>query len=61
VPGYRITGRPHAFVYVDARGRTREETLRLAGDTLLWTRDGISYRLEGPVSAARALRIARSV
>ena len=61
VPGYRFTGRPHAFVYVDARGRTREETLRLAGDTLLWTHDGITYRLEGRVSAARALRIARSV
>jgi hypothetical protein len=61
VPGYRLTGRPHAVVYVDARGRPREETLRLAGDTLLWTRDGITYRLEGRIPAARALRIARSV
>jgi hypothetical protein len=61
VPGYRLTGRPHSLVYVDARGRPREETLRLAGDTLLWTRDGITYRLEGRVSPRRALEIARSV
>jgi hypothetical protein len=61
VPGYRLAGRPHNLVYVDARGRPREETLRLAGDTLVWTRDGITYRLEGRVSPARGLQIARSV
>jgi hypothetical protein len=61
VPGYRLTGRPHAVIYVDASGRPREETLRAAGDTLLWTRAGITYRLEGPVGPARALEIARSV
>jgi hypothetical protein len=60
-PGYRLTGRPHAIVFVDAGGQPREETLRLAGDTLLWTRHGVTYRLEGPASAARALAIARSV
>ena len=61
VPGYRLTGRPHAIVFADARGEIREETLRLAGDTLLWTRDGVTYRLEGPAPTARALSIARSV
>jgi hypothetical protein len=59
--GYRLTGRPHSIVYVDARGQTRDETLRLAGDVLVWTRAGITYRLEGPASTARALEIARSV
>jgi len=29
-PGAWLAGRPHAFVYVDARGRTQTETLRRA-------------------------------
>lgn len=41
-------GDHHGFLYVDAEGRTREDTLRLAGQALLWSRDGITYRLEAP-------------
>ncbi|MEV8597398.1 hypothetical protein [Streptomyces sp. NPDC052012] len=64
--------RPHrlGFWLVDADGQrfTREE--RTAGPTLLWTAgggsgtgdaDGVTLRLEGVASKARALEIARSV
>jgi hypothetical protein len=34
---------------------------RLAGNTLLWVRDGITYRLETALGAQAALRLARSV
>jgi hypothetical protein len=60
-PGLWITGRPHGFGFVDARGRNWFEALRLAGDTLLWQRGPLTLRIEGAVSKAAALRVARSV
>jgi hypothetical protein len=60
-PGYWISGRPHAFLYIDARGEVREETLRSAGQTLIWERDGLILRLEGDLTRAEALGLARSV
>jgi len=60
-PGFWISGRPHSHAYVDARGVVREDTLRLAGDTLLWQRGAVTMRLEGAGSKAEALKIARSV
>lgn len=59
--GVWLAGRPHQFGYVDARGRTRTETLRLAGNTLLWQRGPLTLRLEGAISKAAALRIAGTV
>ena len=34
---------------------------RLAGDTLLWERDGLTYRLEGSTGLERAIEIAESI
>jgi hypothetical protein len=34
---------------------------RLAGNTLLWVRDGVTYRLETALGVDAALRLARSV
>lgn len=59
--GVWLAGRPHRFAYRDARGRVRFESLRLAGNTLLWQRGPLTLRLEGPISKATALRIARAV
>jgi hypothetical protein len=60
-PGYWITGAPHAFLYLDKRGRVIQQTLYLAGDTLLWQHGGLTLRLEGRISLGQALRIARSL
>jgi len=60
-PGYWLTGRPHLFAYLDAQQRVRSETLRLAGDTLLWNRDGLVLRLETALSRDAALRLAAGV
>jgi hypothetical protein len=60
-PGVWIAGRPHAFAYLDARGQARLETLRLAGNTLLWNHDGVLVRLEAAVSQHMALKIAASM
>lgn len=59
--GYWIAGRPHFIAYVDAAGRVREETTRLAANTLVWEEDGVTYRLESSLAKARVLRLARAV
>ena len=50
----------HVFAYRDRDGVFREETARLAGKTLLWQQGDVTLRLEGDLSKAEALRIARS-
>lgn len=59
--GIWLAGRPHQFAFTDARGANRVETIRLAGDTLLWQRGPLALRLEGAASLAAALRIAASL
>jgi hypothetical protein len=58
-PGVWIAGEPHVFFYRDANGDIREDTLRLAGNTLLWQRGGVLLRLESGLTKAEALRVAR--
>jgi hypothetical protein len=60
-PGVWIHGHPHQYAYADASGKIRSETVRFAGDVLLWRRGNLLLRLEGARSKAEALRIARAV
>lgn len=61
-PGFWIQGEPHFFFYsTGVGGRVEQETLRLAGNTLIWQRGGLLMRLEAQVDKATALRIAGSV
>jgi hypothetical protein len=60
-PGYFISGAPHAVIFEDANGEIREDAYRLAQDVLLWVENGVTYRLEGDLSRARALEIAESL
>ena len=59
--GLWLTGGPHVLGYLDEHDVFRTETTRLAGNTLIWSRGDITYRLEGRISRARALEIAESV
>jgi len=59
--GYWIVGRPHEVMLVDRHGRPFPETVRLAGNTLVWQRGELTMRIEGRFGKAKALRIARSV
>jgi hypothetical protein len=58
--GLWLEGAPHLFFYRDASGIIQTETLRLAGNTLIWEQDGVTFRLEAQVSREDALRIAAS-
>lgn len=60
-PGYWISGEPHMFWYLAVDGSFIEDSRRLVGDTLVWERDGVLYRIEGAVSKTRALEIAESM
>ncbi|WCN78862.1 hypothetical protein [Micromonospora sp. LH3U1] len=52
---------PHVLSYVDRAGQVRTETARLAASTLIWQDADVSYRLEGDLSRAEAIEIARSL
>ncbi len=60
-PGFWLAGAPHQFFYRDPDGASRPETLRLAGNTLIWEQAGLTLRLEAPLDKAAALRTASSV
>jgi hypothetical protein len=57
---YWLSGQPHQFFYRDSTGNIQPDTLRLAGNTLLWDDGGITYRLEAQVTREEAVRIASS-
>jgi hypothetical protein len=57
---YWLAGEPHQFFYRDSTGATQPDTLRLAGNTLLWDAGGTTYRLEAQVTREEAVRIASS-
>jgi hypothetical protein len=59
-PGYWIEGE-HIVTYLDARGATVEERSRLAGNTLLWQRGDVTFRLESALPIEEAIRIAESM
>jgi hypothetical protein len=59
--GYWIAGQPHVFWYLAPDGSVVEDSRRLVGDTLVWERDGVLYRIEGAITLDRALEIAESM
>jgi hypothetical protein len=60
-PAYWIAGRPHAIEYRDRNGDLVPDSIRLAGNVLVWERGDVTLRLEGRISKPEALRIAASV
>ncbi len=61
LPAYWLSGAPHTFLYVDENGRIAEDNARLAGNVLLWERNGVTYRLESELSLEAAVAIAESL
>ena len=55
-----ISGPRHVFGYVTGPNGDRASELYLVGNALIWQRGPLTLRLEGKVSRAEALRIARS-
>lgn len=59
--GFWLEGDPHFFFYRAAGGQILQETLRLAGNTLLWQDGEVTYRIEAHVTRDEALAIASSL
>ena len=59
--GYWIAGSPHVFFFTDAAGNFRNETMRLATNTLIFDMGGTVVRIEGNLTKAQALQIAASL
>jgi len=59
--GYWIDGAVHFFMYLDPSGKEIEDTYRTVGHTLVWTRAGITYRLETGLDRDAAIRLAESL
>ena len=56
-----IHGSPHQYAYYDRTGALRTDSVRTAGNVLLWRRRGLLIRIEGARSKQQAVAIARSV
>jgi len=59
--GYWIEGQAHIVYFRDTNGVVRDETLRLAGNTLLWEQGELTLRVELAGTKEEALRIAASM
>jgi hypothetical protein len=59
--GYWIAGLPHDLLYRVKGGGIVADRTRLASNTLLWERGGVTYRLESSLSKSKALAIARGL
>jgi hypothetical protein len=59
--GFWIEGPPHLVRYRGSDGLERAEMSRLAGDTLVWERDGTLYRVESGLGLDATRRLAESI
>jgi hypothetical protein len=59
--GLFITGDEHFVMFFDETGKITDEPTFLAGTVLLWNRGPLLLRLEGDLTRAEALELARSV
>lgn len=59
-PAVWVTGGPHLFGYAPVGGDPRPIEFYLVGNALIWQRGAVTLRLEGRLSRAEAVRIARS-
>lgn len=60
-PGYWLGGEDHVLRYRGPDGEIREDTVRLAGPTLLWQHGGLLVRLEGELDLDEALELAETI
>jgi hypothetical protein len=61
-PGFWITGAPHTVTYVAPEGGDpQRDPIRLAGNTLVWVDDGVTYRLESGLDRDTAIALAESL
>jgi hypothetical protein len=61
VPGLWVQGPPHVLTYFDRELGLQERPIRIHGNVLLWTHGPLTLRLEGRLTRAQALELARQL
>jgi hypothetical protein len=56
-----VTGQPHEVAYIDQNGQYRTDTVRRAGNVLVWAKGDVTYRIEGASDLAAARSIAETI
>jgi hypothetical protein len=59
--GAYISGAPHQVLVGTANGQVRSDSVRLAGNVLIWQQGRLIIRLEGTHTLSQALALARSL
>ena len=59
--GFWIAGAPHELAFVDKDGAVNEDTIRLAGNVLVWEQGKLTIRMEGRFSKEQALSFAITI
>jgi hypothetical protein len=59
--GWWISGQPHIFFFVGTDGEVRQETMRLAANTLILDFSGTIVRIEGNLTRQQALDLGASL
>jgi hypothetical protein len=59
--GLLIRGGPHVLMWQFNYGEVHHVETRLAGNVLLWLRNGTTYRLEGDLDKGQMLALARQI
>ena len=60
-PGLWLAGGPHTLSWIDRETGYQERPVVVRGNVLLWLHRGLTLRLEGRLSKAQALELARSI
>jgi len=60
-PGVYLYGAPHEVYYLGPGGAFRSDTVRLAGNVLVWQQGALTIRIEGTRTLAQALALARTL
>ncbi len=60
-PGFWIEGEPHVFLFEDPNGGIQFESIRLAGNVLLWEENGVTMRIESALPREDVLLIAETL
>ena len=60
-PAFFLSGAPHAVLLFDENGEVLTDTIRLAGNVLIWQDDDTAFRLEGDFTRDDAVRLGESL
>jgi hypothetical protein len=61
VAGWWISGDPHEIMYLDERGDIVADSRRFVGNTLLWSRGDLTFRMETSLERGAAIGLAATI